>query len=172
MNGTPHNLNFNAKCLLKTKIRLNQRSFSNFTIDELNDCAGCIYDLAAKFHMTFTEFYLNRLTKEFRYRVIVDIKTHSLKNGDLDNWMLYTSFLKYLFNVDGSSWFEHYSCVLKEKLSKSEKEQFNKFADEFCNKIWFDLWNVFSQYNTVKQNVLEYFTNIGIIKRRFWNTKK
>ena len=103
-----NNLEYQARCLMKTKIRLDQRSFSDFTIDELNDYAGCIYDLGKMFHIDFEKFYLNRLTKEFSYDPKNTIMKQLSTNGyfftkemcvDVIRWERISSFLEYLFNL-------------------------------------------------------------------------
>ena len=171
MNGTPHNLNFLAKCLLKTKVYLNHRSFSDFTIDELNDYAGCIYDLGKRFNIEFEYFYLNRLTKEFSYNA----KHKQLKtNGfiftkeivsDFIKFQWFLWFLEYIFNVDGADRFIYLTRVTRQKLSNLEKEDFNNFAKKFCDKFWYEPWCIFGKYKTTSKKTIKYFTDIGLIKR-------
>ena len=64
-------LNIQARCFLKTKIHLNQRQFSDFTIDELNDYASCIYDLMNNFHIGYEKFSLNRIEKRWLFHIFV-----------------------------------------------------------------------------------------------------
>ena len=169
-----NNLEYQARCLMKTKIRLDQRSFSDFTIDELNDYAGCIYDLGKMFHIDFEKFYLNRLTKEFSYDPKNTIMKQLSTNGyfftkemcvDVIRWERISSFLEYLFNVRGTKKFEYLVRAGKTRLSNNEKKELNNFAKQFCDCAFYDLWGLFNKHKIVKQKVLDYFCDIGILNK-------
>ena len=152
-----NNLEYQARCLMKTKIRLDQRSFSDFTIDELNDYASCIYDLGKRFHIDFKEFSLNRINKDFTFTPIISETSWPGCWTDIEQWEWFFSFLQYLFNVNGAEKFEFLVRVTKQRLSNWEKKQFNEFAKEFCNCTFYDLWGLFNQHKIVKQKVLDYY---------------
>ena len=163
-----NNLEYQARCLMKTKIRLDQRSFSDFTIDELNDYAGCIYDLGKMCCLDFSEFSLNRVNKDFIYVPTVTERTKPKPAPswtDLINWERFSSFLEYLFNVRGAEKFEYLVRAWKTRLSNNEKKELNNFAKEFCDCAFYDLWGLFNKHKIVKQKVLDYFCDIGILNK-------
>lgn len=165
MKSRERNLNFQAKCMLKTPIHLNQRSFSDFTTDELDDYAGCIYDLGTNYRVSFKIFQINRIEKRFSY----DIGIEDPLGTNFDKfryWEWYYSFLQYLFNVDGSDKFLCISRVLKERIDVYEKNIFNGVAKEFFDTLFYDLWPIFNRHKIVKRKILEYLADIDILKRR------
>lgn len=158
-----NNLEYQARCLMKTKIRLDHRSFSDFTIDELNDYASCIYDLGKIFRLDFSEFSLNRVNKYFIY---IPTVTERTKLAHLINWGRFSSFIEYLFNVRGTEKFEYLARAGKTRLSNNEKKELNNFAKEFCDCTFYDLWGLlFNKHKIVKQKVLDYFCDIGILNK-------
>lgn len=158
-------LNIQARCFLKTKIRLDRRSFSDFTIDELNDYAGCIYDLGKKFHIDFKEFSLNRINKDFTFTPIISETSWPGCWTDIEQWEWFFSFLQYLFNVNGAEKFEFLVGVTKQRLSNWEKKQFNEFAKEFCDCAFYDLWGLFNKHKIVKQKIIDYLCEIKMFKK-------
>lgn len=150
--------------MLKTPIHLNQRSFSDFTIDELNDYAGCIYELGTNYHVSFKNFQINRIEKQFSYDLSIKDPLGTNFNK-FRYWEWYYSFLQYLFNVEGSDKFLCISRVLKERIDVYEKNIFNSVAKEFFDTLFYDLWGLFNQHKIVKQKVLDYFCDIGILKK-------
>ncbi len=159
-------LKYLARCFLKTKIHLNQRSFSDFTIEELNDYASCIYDLGKMFHIDFKEFSLNRIDKKFEFiPTISDVVGLNITYSDIDKWEWFYSFLQYLFNVEGSAKFEYLTGLHYAKLTDNNKKKLNRFAEKFCECAIYDLWDLFDQHKIVKQKVFDYFCEVGIVNK-------
>ena len=156
-----------AKCLLKTRIHLNHRQFSDFTIEELNDYAGCIYDLGNKYHIWFKKFYLNRIEKAFAFGITANPYGYPPTGpDDIMKWEYFSAFLEYLFNVSGAEKFECLVRVTNPYLSKRGKQELNDFAKNFCDCIFYDLWGLFNQHKIVKQKIVDYFCEVGILKKR------
>ena len=151
--------------MLKTPIRLNQRSFSDFTIDELNDYAGCIYELGTNYHVSFRNFQINRIRKELSYDVRIEDPL-GVNFSKFRYWEWYSSFLQYLFNIEGSDKFLCMSGTLKEKMDVYEKNIRNCIAKEFFDCLFYDLWPIFNRHKIVKKKILEYLADIDILKRR------
>ena len=162
-------LNIQARCFLRTKIHLNQRQFSDFTIDELNDYASCVYDLMKNFHIGYEKFSLNRIEKNFEFIPTISGSFTStyyrLTYGDIDKWEWFYSFLQYLFNVKGSAKFEYLVGVHYLGLTDHDKEKLNKFGKDFCDCLFYDLWGLFNKHKIVKQKILDYLCEIKMFKK-------
>lgn len=167
-------LNIQARCFLKTKIHLDQRKFSDFTIDELNDYACCVYDLMENFHIGFEKFYLNRIEKNFELIPTISgsFAFTYLTYGDIDKWEWFYSFLQYLFNVEGSAKFEYLVGVHYLNLTDRDKEKLNKFGKDFCDCLFYDLWELFSKHKIVKEKIVGYLCEIKMLKKSDYGTER
>ena len=179
---------------LRTKERpKTDRGFSDLTIEELSDYAECIYDVGDTIlDLGFDEFYINRLTKEFRYNIASKVRRDfSLHLGceEYDRWMWTDAFLKYVFEIDGGNDFVRNFCRTPtiDHISNSWINYFsNSFTRFLLDLTTFDavsvsrhfappgilntvthrqFENAFKLRKTISDRIKKYFFEIGIFSQ-------